>query len=458
MEPGGDRIHGLRNDPEAVSAVTIPRWLVLLAVATFALHLAFGIYYAVKIESSNNHRLSLATTGIDYLRSFPGWDTTNELDSASNNRAAVSVLRTGVPRSREGILFLRAPVYAYFVAMSYAVGGIRLLPIVVAQAALSAIICLLVGLAAGQLAGADRVAWVIPPFLYFVNLRVAMYMGYVIPLILPLFFTAVTLWAAMRPPDWKQVGLISASTVLGVYSQAAYFVVGFAVATWFSWRFIRFKRKMDVVGTVVVLLFIGAKFPLTWLDVAGRAYDPARADDRGGTLWLANNPYYDSMKPWSLWELRPGNPWTTWQRSDQDQERYDRYLARASGSPLQAALLWMRENPLRYATVCAVRFRTEFSPYTGEMSPRNRLISTIVWLLIFPAGLCGLWKMRARPVAALASFMILAVFGFDTLFIEEPYLRYRMPIDLLLTMFAGVAYCEWLNHWRGANPSTLMPG
>jgi hypothetical protein len=451
----------LDADKDAQSRLTtgaLPSsWLIFLAVTTFVVHLVFGIYYATKI-GSYSPRPTLAVTGLDYLRSFPGWDSSNELDSASNNRAAISVLQTGVPRSREGVLFLRAPVYAYFVAASYAVGGVRLLPVAMAQSALSALICLLLGLAARRISSGGGMAWVMPPLLYFLNLRVAMHTAYVIPLILPLFFTAVMLWAATWPADWKQVGWIAISIVLGMYSQAAFFVVGSAVAIWLAWRFFNFKRNMDLVGAVVILLFVGLKFPLTWLDVAGKANNPARADDRGGTLWLANNPYYENMKPWSLWELRPQNPWSEWKRSDQEQQRYDDYLTRANGNELKAALLWMRENPFRYATLCAVRLRTDLGPFSVQMSPRNRQVSTVVWLLIFPAGFYGLWKTRAQPVSQLVLLILLAVLGFNMLFIEEGYLRYRMPVDLALTALAGVGYSQWLSRFRRAanSPDTAV--
>ena len=444
------------NRSEAASVNRLTGWLVLIAAATFVVHLVFGVYYATKV-GSYSPRPTLADTGLDYLRSFPGWDSTNELDAASNNRAAMSILQTGVPRSREGVLFLRAPLYAYFVAATYAVGGVRLLSLAVAQAILSGLISLLLGLAARRLAGEDSITVMVPPLLYFINLRVAMYTAYVIPLILPLFFTALILWAATRPADWKQVALISISTGLGIYSQAAYFVVGIAVALWLVWRCFCFKRTMDLVGVVVILGFVGVKFPLTWLDVAGNAQDPARAADRGGTLWLANNPYYERMRPWSPWELRPGNPWSDWKASDDEQKRYEDYRARGNGSELKAALLWMRENPVQYAVLCTIRFRTEFSPYTGEMSPRNRRISTVVWLLIFPAGFYGLWRTRAQPVTRLAFLMLLAVVGFNTLFIEEGYLRYRMPVDLALTAFAGVAYGAWLFRFRRASSSSNTP-
>jgi hypothetical protein len=61
-------------------------------------------------------------------------------------------------------------------------------------------------------------------------------------------------------------------------------------------------------------------------------------------------------------------------------------------------------------------------------------------------------------VAGLAVLIISVVFGFSTLFIEESYLRYRMPADLTLTLFAGVAYGEWLGRFRRtSNPPNTVP-
>jgi hypothetical protein len=142
----------------------------------------------------------------------------------------------------------------------------------------------------------------------------------------------------------------------------------------------------------------------------------------------------------------------------EERDRYDAYLARSGQNELRATLLWIRENPGRYFQVCLARLRTEFGPYTGQMSPRNRLISTAIWLLIFPAGFYGLWQLRRDATAQFTALVILAVFTFATFVTEEPYLRYRMPVDLLLTVFAGIAYGEWINRLRRADPSTVIPG
>jgi hypothetical protein len=229
-----------------------------------------------------------------------------------------------------------------------------------------------------------------------------------------------------------------ASLVLGTYTSSTFFVVAMAGALWLL------LRRRSITGFAVIVTFVIFKFFLTWSNVAGAAAEPNRAADRGGIFWLSNNPYYERMRPWSLWEWRGANPWSTWKMSEQEHERYTSYLDRGGQNELRATLLWIRENPAHYLWICLARLRTEFGPYTGEMSPRNRLISTVVWLLIFPAGFYGLWQSRRDVTGQFALFVVIAEFAFATFVTEEPYMRYRMPVDLLLTAFAGLPYSHWL--------------
>jgi hypothetical protein len=414
--------------------------LMVLGLVTAALHLVVGAYYATHV-SANSARFSLTTSGEAYLRSFPGWETDSEQDAAGFNRTASSIMERGLPYSRHGTLILRTAVYSYFVACCYAIGGTRLLPIVVAQAILSGSTCWILALAARRLCPGNAVVPWIVGGLYLVNLRIAMYVGYVVPLIPTLFFMAVAFWAVTQQPgratrserSWSTACLVT-SLIFGTYTSSTFFVVASAGALWLL------LRRRSITGAAVIIAFVALKFVVTWSNAAGKAAEPNRAGDRGGIFWLSNNPYYDQMRPWSLWEWRGSNPWSTWTASNEERERYAQYLSRAEQNELRAALLWIQENPGRYLQTCLARLRTEFGPYTGQMSPRNRLISTVVWLLVFPAGFYGLWLCRRDPTAQFAALVILAVFTFATFVTEEPYLRYRLPVDLLLTAFAGTAY------------------
>jgi hypothetical protein len=424
---------------------------VTLVALIATVHGAFGLLYATSISPQARPGL-LSSSGDAYLQRFLGWNTDNEQDATGFNRTALSILHTGLPYSRHGTLILRTAVYSYFVAICYALGGIRFLPIVIAQAILSGLTGTVLAAAASRLCGGRMAVRVVVAALYLVNLRVAMYVGYIVPLIPTLFFLSVAFWSMAgstkdSPPKWVALTLI-----LGSYTSSTFFVVALVGAAWLL------LRRRATIQAAAIVLFVALKFVITWSNVAGRVAEPNRAADRGGIFWLSNDPYYDRMRPWSLWEWRGANPWSTWKMSDEERDRYASYLARSGQNELRAALLWIRENPGHYTQVCLARLRTEFSPYTGEMSPRNRLVSTVVWLLIFPSGFYALWRARRADSAEFVLWMITAMFTFATFVTEAPDLRYRMPVDHLLTAFAGGAYCEWLNCLRRANPSKAAGG
>jgi hypothetical protein len=427
--------------------------LMILGIACVLVHLLVGLYYATHLTSQTQHP-SLAAHGDAYLASFTSWDTDSEQDVAGFNRTALSILSRGLPYSRQGTLILRTAVYSYFVAGCYTIGGIRLLPVAIAQAIVSGLTCWLLALATSNLFPKNTAAPWIVGGLYLVNLRVAMYVGYVVPLVPTLLFTAVALWAATQITRRRAVAWFVASLILATYTSSTFFVVAMTGALWLL------QRRRSIAGFTVIVSFVALKFILTWSNAAGSTTESNRAADRGGVFWTSNNPYYESMRPWSPWEWRTENMWSTWKMSEEEHSRYTSYLDRGEGNELRATLLWIRENPLHYLWVCLVRLRTEFGPYTGQMSPRNRLISTVVWLLIFPAGFYGLWKSRRDMTAQFVQFVVITVFIFATFVSEEPYLRYRMPVDLLLTAFAGLSYGSWLTrketaetNWNISNQS-----
>jgi hypothetical protein len=416
------------------------RNFLLLVLVINIVHFSFGLYYARRVAAAIHP--TLTARGEEYLRTYAGWGTDTEMDSAAINRTATSILRRGLPYSRDGTLILRNLAYSYFVAACYAIGGVRLLPVAVAQSILSGLTGAVLAVAAARLFPRRPIAGWIAGGLYLLNARIAMYVVYLSPTILALFFTAVAFWAVTRwtPNSWR---VITTCLVLGVYTSPTFFVVALAAAGWLL------LQRAPVAGPIVIVAFAALKFVVAWSNVAGVRTEPNRSADRGGTLWFANNPYYERMRPWSLWELRGNNPHSTWTMSENEYRQYEEYHARAGYDDLRAALLWIRENPGHYAQICLARLRTEFGPYTGQMSPRNRLISTFVWSMLFPAGFCGLWLMRRDPAGQFVVFVVLAVFAFATLVVEEGYLRYRMPVDLLLTAFAAGAYAQWLPWQRG---------
>ncbi len=413
-----------------------------LAAATFLFHLAFGVYYATHAENLTA-RPTLRQRGDEFLSGFPSWNSEHEADSALYNREALGVLQTGLPRNRHGKLSPYGSVYAYFLAACYRLGGIRLLSVAIPQAMLSGLTCLLIGLTAGQAAQQHRAgAAFIGAEMMFLNLRVAMYTAYMSPTILVLFWFSLALFLIARIP--ANPAPLWLALVLGVamHTESAFLILGLTAALWLLADAARTRSLGRLFAGLGVILVAGTS--VLAVRATAAASDDAAEKSAISVLWEANNPYYESMRLTSLWERRPYNPWTHWSVTATEQKRFDEYRERAKRLRTDSGLLWVRENPAQYATLCLIRLRTTLGPFTGMMSPRNRIISTFYWLLIFPAGFCGVWKCRQHSLAQFAALAILVQVGFESLVITEWYLRYRFPVDLLLTVFAAIAYTDWV--------------
>ena len=414
----------------------------VLAAVTFVCHLSSGLYYVTQTEHLVS-RPTLSQKGDVYLSAFWGWNRAEEWDAAAYNRAATEVMRTGVPRTRTGAVFFHAPLYAYFLAAGYSIGGVRLLSVAVPQAVLSALTCLVAGLAARRLA-AQRVelaGW-FAGALVFINPWLAIYVGSISPTVLTVFLAAVALEAATPPITTGRLARFSAAMILGCYAQAAFFVIALAAVVWLLWEY-KQRRQAAYVVCAMLLLAITAIKPMLTLSGVGEGKSDPLAKGARNVLWEANNPNYESMTWTSLWERRPGNPWTKWHETEGEQQRYKEYLERAQRLGVNPGLLWIRENPGQYAKVCCVRFRAAVGPFTGQMSPRNRVMSTVFWLLVFPAAILGLWRARGASTAQLVSLCFVVITAFGTLIIVEWFQRYRMPVDLMFAVFAAIGYAEW---------------
>jgi hypothetical protein len=416
--------------------------LTAFALATFIVYLVVGVYYSTGAVTSSRH-LSIELTGESYLQAFPGWNDRLEFDDAAYNRAAVETLAHGVPRDHTGALFIYAPIYAYFLAACYSIGGLRLLALAIPQAALSAFICVAVSLTAYRIVDRRKLAALVTAgFLFLINLRIAMYVGYVSPTILLLFFFSVAVLAASRGFTLGRVSIFVAALILAAGTQAGFFIVIVFLSLWLGFHALRIRKRSLLIAAAVLALFGIGKVLLPGL-IKANAQDSMNKIGEA-VLWEANNPYYESMGFFSLWERRPGSQWTHWSMSAAEKERHDDYLIRADQDAVRAAFLWIMENPGQYAKLDFIRFWTELGPFTGMMSPRNRLISLFVWLLIFPAGIYGWWISRQTPLWSLTLTVALVLIISATLVIVEWYLRYRLPLDLLLTVYAGAAYSRLL--------------
>jgi hypothetical protein len=341
---------------------------------------------------------------------------------------------------------MHAPVYCYFLALCYKIGGLRLFSVAAPQAMMAGIACFLVGLAASRATPSHpTAASLIGALLYLVNLRAAMYVGYVYPTILVVALTALTIVAAVRPPQRLAIAVVVGSMMLATFAQASFFALAGGVAVGLLLQAWRGRNTAQLFGGLAIVVVVALKIVAS---TTGGTKSDLQQLSRG-IFWAANNPYFEGLRLTDLWEDRLGpNPWASRHASEQERDRFDSYLARVGGDEQQAFVLWARENPGQYLKLCLIRFRTALGPYTGQMSPRNRAISTAIWLLLFPAAIYGLWILRGHPAAQLVMLAYAGYTALATFMTEDWYLRYRLPIEALLAVFAAAGYCRWLEQLR----------
>jgi 4-amino-4-deoxy-L-arabinose transferase-like glycosyltransferase len=433
QESTGKVLDSLRRRPTLV--------LMLMATAVFCCHLAWGVWFFTA-SPTNAPKTGLSLQGEDFLKSIPTWDTEHEADAAFHNRAAVGVLETGIPRTRTGGLSDHSPLYAYFLAGCYWLGGIRLLSVAIPQAAASALVAVLLGLTARRL-GRDELGWLaglVTPLLVLCHYRLATFSAYISPTMLLLLIFSGALFAVSHATVRGTV-IFTLAIGAGIFTHAAFFVVGGAAGLWLLFQFGR-KRQVYFLGCAAgLLMLVSLKLLLSLVKLDAQPDDHIRKATQG-TLWHGNNPYYESLKWWQLWEPRLGVPagWSKWRKTEEEEHRRETYLERTADNWQKAALLWIRENPGQYAKLCFIRLRTELGPFTADMSPINKAMGTGLWLLVYPVGAIGLWRMRrVNPDFFLLTLLIaLAVIAWDSLVFVS--YRYRMPLDLVLIPCAGLVY------------------
>lgn len=427
--------------------------LAALFFVTVTIHLCWGIYFWTKARN-NAPKTSLKLSGEAYLACAPGWNTDHESDAAVYNRAAYEALQTGVPRSKEGTFFDHAPVYAYFLAACYWIGGIRLLSIAIPQAIMSGLIGVLLGVAAWRLALQNkRVAVAIAPLLILSSVHLATYVGYVNPCCLLLTLFCAAFLTTTAPLSLRRTVVFVLMIVLGTYTMASYFLVAAAAALWLVLTCWRNQRVLGLVCAAAIVAGAGLKVAFS---MGGGSF--SREADRG-TLWACNNPYYENWGWGRLWDIIMGDPpGPEWRISEAQLRRHAEYLQRVGNDRSKAGYLWIRENPVQYAKLCFIRFRAVMGPVAARMKLANRILSTAWWLAVFPAGFYGLWKHRKVPVSTFAILVILALVSFETLVMADLQPRYRLPMDMMLVTYASVMYAELVVRWFGRRTAGSAAG
>jgi len=425
--------------PAAPSEKNVPIrvGLFVIFVLTVVLHTAWGIYFWTAAPT-RAPKTSLRYEGEQYLASYPGWNTSNERDAASYNRAVVEVRRTGVPRTQEGGLFSKGALYAYFLTACYWLGGTRLLSVVIPQAILVALSGVLIALTARRIARqSSEVAAIIAACLVLIYIRFATWAGYIDPACLVLFIYASATYLVSGTLTPGRTALLAVLMIAGIYTHGAFFLAASVTMLWLLICFRMDRRPAQLIGACAIVVGVIVSI------VLNIGHQDSMQEDQRALMWQANNPWYESMHLSGHWDNRYW--YNRMVASDYSSDftpeqgrRYLQYLERTGGDRSKASLLWARENPGQYAKLCWLRLTAVLGPGLDYNARLGMVASTVWWLLVFPAGFYGLWRYRADRITWLALLTIGAEVSFATFILASA--RYCVPMYLWLAVYAGVTY------------------
>lgn len=353
----------------------------------------------------------------------------------------------------EQVPYFRAPLYPWFLEFLYAINDGYLWPRVV-QALLGALTVSLVadlgrrlagpvaGLAAGLLLA---LCW---PVIYFTG-----------ELLIVTLFTALmvfALWLLVRAgaSDHRLMAM-SGALVLGVASMARpnalLFLPAFLLLALWVWPRTGAARLGSWRWRGVVILVVLALLPGLALTVRNKVVGDDwvfLASQGGVNFYIGNNAQSDGRTA-----VVPGTS-GTWIGGYRDTIARAEAAAGRTLRPSEVSSYYFRqglafwaEQPARALRLLGTKTRLLLG--AGERSnnknlhfwrAQSQVLSLPIytsWAPLFALGIVGIWLTRRRPEAVpLWSFLALYALGLLAFFLNE---RFRMPLTVVLSVFAGVA-------------------
>lgn len=353
-------------------------------------------------------------------------------DEAHWQRMGTLLWQQGIASPEAGLY--RPPLYPLFIALLYGVGGENTLLLRLAQAVVSTATCAFCYALAARIGGvragifAAVLSALYPFFIFFSAVLMAE--------TLLLFFVAVALWQAQRftaQPDLRRAAELGFVFALSALCKPVLLLwLPLCCAIW--WREVALgavaKARCLFVLAIVLLCTV---LPWTLRNAHISGHFVPISSNMGINLLVgheegATGVYRDGVDYWRLMEE------VSHGESDpvlRDATVARRMLSRIAGDPIRALSLAARKVLLLW------------NPLLPGAEWPQQLMSLMTALPLSLLGLCGLWQLRADPLAAMTASLLVALTLVHAVFFAHA--RFRLPIDMAL--IAPAAY--WLAaHWQ----------
>ncbi len=299
------------------------------------------------------------------------------------------------------------------------------LAIGIAQALLGAATAVFMACIADRLAG-RRAAWAtgVIGALY---PGIVFWTGYVITETFFCFFLALGLLMTTR--TWQQPAIapaIAAGAAFGVAGLTRSVVLPFAVVLALAGLFDRRFRAGAALGALAMVVVLAPWIVRNLLVVDSPVVTSANSSY---VLWRGNHPGvtggkggYNNPRDYTNLSFPPGT-------SDVAMARTYR----------RAALSWMRSHPGRVLELVPAKLANMLRPTTAGSSTRNKVLTVATYVPLLIAGCWGSVLLLARRRRGAPVIVAYAAYTLIFHSLTFAIVRYRLPLELVMTVTAGVA-------------------
>jgi len=359
-----------------------------------------------------------------------------------------------VPDAGKEALF-KAPFYEFFLAAVFAVSGFSFKLFFPLQALLGGLCCAFLGLITLRVFRSPAAAWVagalaaVHPIL--VNAASQPYNEDLFFFLFVFSIWAFLVWFERHQVKWAllcgiAIGCCNLTRENGILLLAAMGVVVLFFVP-------RSPRNWIGYG-LIALSTIAVVAPWTMRNYVRFGVFVPVASIVGEDLLQGNNPCIAAESAFTPFWSEGSCPWV-----DEQRREYRKTLAPDSRIPEAVqrdhmsrtiAVHFIAEHPAAYVKMSFRRFWTALLPYDprGNQHRSERLVLLLYWLVLFPAGIAGvfMWVRRSgiESGGVLLGLLILLNLLSIAAVLYWSDLRFTIGIDLLLGCFAAWAYSEWL--------------
>ncbi|MBN1871953.1 MAG: glycosyltransferase family 39 protein [Candidatus Omnitrophica bacterium] len=339
------------------------------------------------------------------------------------NSIATNIILYGEIGETDG----RPPLYPIFLALSYTFFGYNAFGFFIAQILLASGTALLIFILGERLfnreiAVLSSVLYIFNP--HFILLSIQLYSETLYFFIVLFIFHLCRKAISEPPPKFIDVYLGIAIAVAALCRHVFLVFIPFI----FIWMFFVMMGNKKRMLKYIFVIFI----------VSALLYTP----------WLVYS--YESVVTPTLMSISKSG----WEADDYNETERIEFSPEVYREEVDSFVIWLFKNPKYFVKRIIEQFRIYFlTPYAKGVSLRHKITSTLIFLVLYPLGYLGLIVsiIQRQKIGYLVLLFVLSMVLFHSLHfltVADGELRYRLPLELFITIYAANGMVSIYNIFR----------